>query len=81
MKKDYKYKNKQTGGRLRTLMGKENEVYMWWFNFILGLNLFHHCFKLIVINYHRLKTKEGKFKPRIKLNPQHISLRLDFKYF
>ena len=43
-------------------------VYMLWFNFILGLNLFHLCFKLIIINYHSQKQRKRKFKPRIKLN-------------
>ena len=32
-----------------------------WFNFFL-------CFKLIIIDYHTLKQRKRKLKPRIKLN-------------
>ena len=44
------------------------QVYMLWFNFILGLNFIFLCFKLIIIHYHTQKQREIKFKPRIKLN-------------
>ena len=43
--------------------------YMLWFNSIPGLKIIFLCFKLII--YHTLpypKTKEIKFKPRVKLN-------------
>ena len=43
-------------------------MYMFWFNFILGLNFLFFCFKLIIIHYHTQKQKKRKFKPRIKLN-------------
>ena len=42
---------------------------MLWFNFILGLNFIFLCFKLIILHYYYTpKTKEIKYKPRIKLN-------------
>ena len=44
------------------------QVYMLWFNFILGLNFIFFCFKLIIIHYHTQKQKKIKFKPRRKLN-------------
>ena len=43
-------------------------VYMLWFNFILGLNFIFFCFKLIIIHYHTPKQRKIKFKPKIKLN-------------
>ena len=42
-------------------------VHMLWFNFILGLNFIFLCFKLIIIHYHTTKTKENKFKPKVKI--------------
>ena len=45
-----------------------SDLYMLWFNFILGLNFIFFCFKLIIIHYHTQKQKKIKFKPRIKLN-------------
>ena len=47
-------------------------VYMLWFNFILGLNFISICFKLIIIHYQTPKQRELKFKPRIKYDPQQI---------
>ena len=44
------------------------QVYMLWFNFILGLNFIFLCFKVIIIHYHTPKQRLKKFKPRIKLN-------------
>ena len=39
-------------------------VYMLWFNFILGLNFISICFKLIIIHYQTPKQRELNFKPR-----------------
>ena len=45
-----------------------DQVYMLWFNFILGLHFIFFCFNLTVIHYYTQKQKKRKFKPRIKLN-------------
>lgn len=53
----------------------EQEVYMLWFSFILGLNLISLCFKLIVLNslsYIIPKTKRNYNWTKDKLNQQHI---------
>ena len=47
---------------------REIEVYVLWFNFILGLIFISHCLYLTIIHYHTPKQKKIKFKPRIKLN-------------
>ena len=41
---------------------------MLWFNFILGINLIFHCFKLIIIHYQCPKTKENKIKAKLNHN-------------
>ena len=41
---------------------------MLWFSFLLGLNSFFYCFKLIIIHYPRHKQRKVEFKPRIELN-------------
>ena len=46
----------------------ELDVYLLWFNFILGSNFIFPCFKLIIIHYNTQKQKKRKFEPRIKLN-------------
>ena len=44
-------------------------LYVLWFSFILGLNFFFLCIKLIIIHYHTQKQlRKIMFKPRIKLN-------------
>ena len=45
-----------------------DQIYMLWFNFILGLIFISLCFKLIIIYYHAQKQREIKIKPWIKLN-------------
>ena len=42
-------------------------MYVFWFNFILGLNYISLCLKLVIIHYHTQKQTEIKFKPSIKL--------------
>ena len=32
-------------------------IYILWFNFILGLNIIFFCFKLIIIHYHNIYVK------------------------
>ena len=43
-------------------------MYVFWFNFILGLNYISLCLKLVIIHYHTQKQTEIKFKPSIKLS-------------
>ena len=49
---------------------------MLWFNFILGLNFIFLCFWVWYCMIMSLKQKKIKFKPRIKLNQQHILVKL-----
>ena len=53
------------------------QVYMLWFNFILGLNSVFFCFELTIIHYHTQKQKKVKFKPRRKLNHYGIYMILN----
>ena len=46
----------------------ELDMYLLWFNFILGSNFIFPCFKLTIIHYNTQKQKKRKFEPRIKLN-------------
>ena len=46
----------------------ELDMYLLWFNFILGSNFIFPCFKLIIIHYNTQKQKKRKFESRIKLN-------------
>ena len=50
-------------------------VYLLWFNLVLGLKFFYHCFMVIISYYLNQKQKGEKFKPRIKLN-QNIPFNL-----
>ena len=47
-------------------------MYVFWFNFILGLIIIFFCFKLIIIHYHAQKLKKLGINPKIKWN-QNIS--------
>ena len=51
-----------------------------WFNFILGLIFFFFCFKLIIIHCHTQKRKKIKFTPRIKLNHNTYSFRINLGF-
>ena len=39
-------------------------IYLWWFNFVPGLNFIFFCFKLIVIHYHTLRQRKIKLNQR-----------------
>ena len=43
-------------------------MYVFWFNFILGLIIIFFCFKLIIIHYHAQKLKKLEINPKIKWN-------------
>ena len=51
---------------------------MLWFNFILGLTLFHLCSKLIIIYYHSQKQRKKKIL-NDKIEPHHIHNRFCIK--
>ena len=43
------------------------QLYILWFNFILGLSFISLCYKLIIIHHHTPKQREIKTKDEIEL--------------